>query len=203
MRTNFLASALLIGVMTVGGPMACAQGQGQAEQAFRLSSADMAITFTTERAKVTQSTNDYFWLRGGSFDGGLTFFHGLGLAANVTAEHKAVYAPGVDVSKIAIMGGPRYTFRAGSKHENRLFVESLFGGVHAFDSIFPTAAGFTSTANSFSLQVGGGWDIAISKNFALRAFEADYVRTSLPDNGTNIQDHLRLAVGVSYHTQRH
>ncbi len=37
---------------------------------------------------------------------------------------------------------------------SRLFIESLFGGMHAFDSTFPTATGPASSANSFSLQVG-------------------------------------------------
>ena len=60
-----------------------------------------------------------------------------------------------------------------------------------------------TSANAFSLQVGGGLDIAVSKHFAIRAFQADFVRTSLPNNGTNTQDYLRLAFGVSYQIQRH
>jgi hypothetical protein len=91
----------------------------------------------------------------------------------------------------------------GSKHENRLFVESLFGGVHARNGVFPTATGVTPSASSFSLQLGGGWDIAITKEFAIRVFEADYVRTTLPNDSTNVQDHLRLAFGVAFHIQRH
>ena len=202
MRTTFLASVLLVGVLALGGPMAWAQGQGQAGQGFRLSSTDLAITYTTERANGTPSDNN-FWLQGGSADAAFTFFHGLGVAVTLTGDYASSISPGVELGKIALMAGPRYTFRAGSKHESRMFVESLFGGVHAFDSVFPTSAGVNSSANSFSMQVGGGWDIAISKYFAIRAIEADYVRASLPNNGDNVQNHLRLAFGLSYHIQRH
>lgn len=202
MRLTYLKSVLLVGVLTASGPMACAQGQQPAGQGFRLSSVNVAGTFTTERSKVTTSGNG-FWLYGGSADAAFTFFHGLGVAANLTGDRASGIAPGVDLGEIAFMAGPRYTFRKGSKHENRVFIESLFGGVHAFDSIFPTATGVESSANSFSMQVGGGWDVAVSKQFAIRVFEADYVRTSLPNNGTNTQDHLHLAVGVTYHFERH
>ncbi len=94
-----------------------------------------------------------------------------------------------------------YTYRVGSKHESRVFIEALAGGVRAYDSLFPTSRGVTNKASAFSWQVGGGWDIAITKHFAIRAFEADYVRSYVPNNGSNTQDHLRLAVGVTYHSQ--
>jgi hypothetical protein len=84
-----------------------------------------------------------------------------------------------------------------------VFGEALAGGVRGFGSIFPLPTGTDSKASSFAFQAGGGLDIAISKHFALRAIEADYVRTYLPNNGTNTQDHLRLAFGVTYHTQKH
>lgn len=203
MRTIFLTSALLVGVLTVGGPRAWAQGQGRDGKGFRLSSADLAITYTTERATVTPNNNNPFWLRGGSADAAFTFFHGLGAVLNFTGEHASNIAPAVNLGKIAFMAGPRYTVRAGSKHENRVFIESLFGGVHAFDSVFPLSTGVASSANSFSLQVGGGYDVDISKGFAIRVFEADYVRTSLPNGGNDVQNHLHLAFGVSYHIQRH
>ncbi|MGA3325428.1 MAG: hypothetical protein ABSF45_13225 [Terriglobia bacterium] len=200
MRTTFLAGALL--VLTVGGPMASAQEKQPAAHPFGLSSIDLAFTYTPERANVASSGGS-FWLRGESADAAFTFFHGLGMAASVTGVRASNIAPSVSLGKLAIMGGPRYTLRVGSKHENRVFAEALFGGVHAFDSAFPTSTGITPTANSFSLLLGGGWDVAVSKHFAIRAIEADYVRTSLPNNGTNTQDYLRLAFGVSYHIQRH
>jgi hypothetical protein len=202
MRTTFLAT-LLVGVMTVGGPMASGQEKKPSAPRFQVSSTDLAVTYSTENAKVTPSTNGSFWLQGGSLDDAATFFHNFGVAANVTGDHASNIAPGVNLNKIAFMIGPRYTRRVPSKRESRVFVEALAGGVRGFGSIFPLPTGTDSHASSFAFQAGGGLDIAISKHLALRAIEADYVRTYLPNNGTNTQDHLRLAFGVTYHTQKH
>jgi hypothetical protein len=203
MRKTFLAGTLLIGYLAVVGSTGRAQGKPAASSTFQLSSLDLAFTYTTERSNVTPSGGSNFWAQGGSFDAGFTFFHGFGVAANLTGDHASNIAPGVNLSLLHFMGGPRYTIRAGSKHESRIFAEALFGGVHGFDSLFPVSTTVSSTANSFSMQFGGGWDVAISKHFAIRAFEADYVRTSLPNNGTNIQNFLRLGLGVTYHIPRH
>jgi hypothetical protein len=202
MRTSLLAT-LLVGILTLGGAVARAQGKPAASSSFQLSSLDLAFTYTTERSNVTPSGGSNFFAQGGSFDAGFTFFHGFGVAANFTGEHASNIAPGVNLGLLQFMAGPRYTIRGGSKHESRVFAEALFGGVHGFDSVFPVSTTVSSTANSFAMQVGGGWDVAVSKHFAIRVFEADYVRTSLPNNATNTQNFLRLAFGVTYHSTRH
>jgi hypothetical protein len=189
--------------MTAGGPLACGQEKQPSAPRFQVSSTDLAVTYSTENAKVTPSTGGSFWSQGGSLDAAATFFHNFGVAANVTGDHASNIAPGVNLNKIAVMIGPRYTRRLPSKRESRVFVEALAGGVRGFGSIFPLPAGTDSHASSFAFQAGGGVDIAISKHLALRAIEADYVRSYLPNNGTNTQDHLRLAFGVTYHTQKH
>ena len=38
-----------------------------------------------------------------------------------------------------------------------------------------------------------------SKSWGVRLLEADYVRTSLPNNASNTQNDLRLAFGVIWH----
>ena len=201
MRTAFLASTILVGIWTVGSVTSWAQAQP--EQGFRVSSADLAVTFNSERTKLTPGTGDNFWLHGGSLDAGVVLLHGLGVAANFTAEDAESITPGVNLNKLAFMAGPRYTFRLGAKHQDRLFVESLFGAAHARDGAFPTSTGVATSADSFAFQLGGGWDIPIRKDITVRAFEADFVHTNLPNRGSNTQDYLRLAFGVSYHIPRH
>jgi peptidoglycan-associated lipoprotein len=205
MRKIFLAGTLLIGSLVVVGPTARAQGTpaATAGSTFQLSSLDLAFTYTTKRSNVTPGGGSNFWAQGGSFDAGFTFFHGFGVAANLTGDHASNIAPGVNLSLMHFVAGPRYTLRFSSKHESRVFGEALFGGVHGFDSVFPVGTTVSSSANSFSMQVGGGWDIAVSKHLAIRAFEADFVRASLPNNGTNVQNFLRLAFGVTYHIPKH
>jgi len=200
MRGTFWRGALLAGALSLGPVL-------QAQQGFQPLSTDLAVTYTAERAKVASTDCGCFWLQGGSVNGAVALFRGLSVAANLTGEHASGIGAGVDLSKIAFMAGPRYTLQIqrrngrwpGPKHAISIFGEALFGIAHGFDSVFPTASGIESSANSFSLQVGGGLNIAIAKGFGLRLPEIDYVRTSLPNNAGNTQNDLRLAIGISYH----
>jgi hypothetical protein len=204
MRKTFLVVALVAAVLTVEGPMVRAQEQQNPASRFQVSSTDLAITYTTEQSKVIPS-GATFWLQGASVNGAITFFHGFGVAMNLTGDYASRIAPGVSLGKIAYMAGPRYTYtlHMGSKRETRLFAEGLAGAVRGFDSVFPVPSGVADRASAFSMQVGGGLDVAISKHFALRAIEADWVYTLLPNNSTNTQNHLRLAVGLTYHMGKH
>ena len=202
MRTTFMAT-LLVGVMTLGGPLASGQDKQPSTPRLQVASTDLAVTYSTENAKITPSSSGSFWFQGGSLDGAVTFFHNFGVAMNVTGDHASNIAPGVNMNKIVFVMGPRYTRRLPSKRESRVFVEALAGGVRGFGSLFPTPTGTDTHASSFAYQAGGGLDIAITKHLALRAIEADYVRTYLPNNGTNNQANLRLAFGVTYHSQNH
>jgi len=162
---------------------------------FGITSSDVAVTYTLERAKLQASNCNCFWLNGGSADAAITLYRGFGLAANLTGEHASNILPGVNLGKISFMAGPRYTY--GASH-TRVFGEWLFGVAHAFDGAFPGPTGLTASAGSFSTQLGIGTDIAIHKGLGVRAFEVDYVHTSLPNNGVNSQNDLRLAFGLSY-----
>jgi hypothetical protein len=204
MRKPSFMGIVLLGALTMG--VTTQAQQAQPLQEFHLSSADLAVTYTIERAKIAPSDCGCFWLQGGSADAAVTFFHGLGMAANLTGDHASNIAPGVDISKVSLMGGPRYTFNISRwadshldfKHGTSFFGEWLFGGVYAFNGLFPATAGFRSSASSFAMQVGGGLDVGLGKGFGLRAFELDYVRSYLSNNGTDTQNHLHLAFGVSY-----
>jgi len=172
-------------------------------------SGDIAVTYSLERAKVAATACTCFWLQGGSVDAAVTLFHGLGAAVNMTGEHKSNITPGVDLDKFAFMAGPRYTVKADRwsgrvlpRHETSVFAEALFGGMRGFNSVFPTSSGVVSSASSFSLQLGGGLNIGIARGFGVRALEVDYIRTALPNNGTNTQHDLRLAFGLTYHMKR-
>jgi opacity protein-like surface antigen len=199
MRKTFLAGALLLGFVVAGGRMACAQ-EAQHSPRFQLTSSDLAVTYTTQEASVISGGN--FWMQGAGVDGAITFYRGFGLATSLTGDYASQIAPNVSLGTFTYMAGPRYTYNlhTSSKHEIRIFGEALAGGVKGFDSVFPASSGISKSATAFAWQVGGGVDIAISKHFAIRAVEADFVRTNLPNSGTDREDHLRLALGVTYHT---
>jgi hypothetical protein len=174
---------------------------------FGITSTDLAVTYTLERAKVQSSACSCFWIKGGSVDGSINFYRGFGIAGNLSAGHANNITPGVNLGKVSYMVGPRYTFdltrHAQKKYGTRAFGEILIGGVHGFDSIFPGKNETTFSASAFSMQMGAGMDVDLHKGFGLRPFEVDYVRTSLPNNGSNSQNDLRLAFGLSYRLRAH
>jgi peptidoglycan-associated lipoprotein len=192
-RMTLIAALLLLGVTS-----APAQATEQ-RRSSDLHSPVVAVTYDLERAKTAAIGGSGFWLQGGGVDIAVPFYKGLGIAGSFSGEHASNIQPGVSLSKLSYLAGPRYTF-ARSRYQ--VFGEGLFGGAHGFDSIFPTTGGLTPTANSFAMQLGGGLDIALRRGFGIRAFELDYVRTALPNNGTNSQNDLRLAFGMSYHFSR-
>jgi peptidoglycan-associated lipoprotein len=172
-------------------------------------STDLAVTFATERSQGV-SSQSCFWFKGGGADAAVTFWKGLGIAASLIGDHASNVTPGVDVNKIAYMAGPRYTWTAwsesGSGHASaanqrrlQIFVQGLFGGVHAFDGLYPGSPAATTSASSFAIQTGGGLNLYVSRNLGLRLLEADYVRTALPNAAANVQNDLRLSFGVTFH----
>jgi hypothetical protein len=171
---------------------------------------DTALTFTTERAQIASRDCGCFWIQGGGINAAVAAYRGLSGVASLTGEHGSDISPGVNLSKIDFMAGPRYTFytsrwtnrKFGSNHGTSIFGEALFGGAHAFNSVFPTATTAKDTGNSFSMQLGGGLNIALARGFGLRALEVDYIHTSLPNGAGNTQNDLRLGIGVSYHFDR-
>jgi hypothetical protein len=200
MTNTFLKMALLLGALVVALA-------AQAQQNWQRLSGDVAMTYTAERAKVSTVTCGCFWLQGGSFDASVPLIRGIGVAAGFTGEHTANIGPGVNLSKLAFMVGPRYTLSTTrwterflkSERRTSVFGEALFGSAHAFDGVFSTPSGIRNSSNSLSMQFGGGVNIGMFRGLGIRAFEMDYVRTRFRNFAGDAQNDLRLAVGVTYH----
>ena len=184
--------------------------RAQSSEGDRVPPISIGATYTAERSKLTDADCGCFWMQGGSAEGDVYLFRGLSAAVDVTGTHTASIVPGVDLSQISFMAGPRYTYgltrwtrrMMHSERRTSIFGEALFGGVHAFDSAFPSGAGTKPSANAFSMQIGGGVNVHLARNFNLRAIEVDYVRTELPNLTTDSQHDLRLAIGVTYLLRR-
>ena len=190
---------LFLGVTLSTGLLAQAPKPAEATHG---ADADIAITYVAERAKIASIDCGCFWLYGGSGDFALTFSHGLGVAANLTGVHGSQVAPGIDLDKVMFAMGPRYTYNPGGWAKRRgaaVFGEALFGGVHGFNTTFPSSNGTVGAASSFAMMFGGGLDLQVARHIRIRAVEADYVRSTLPNNASSVQNDLRLAGGVSFH----
>ena len=207
MRISICGKVLLVSACILSGAVAWGQqSQGAGKQTSV--SYDVALTFSPERGQGA-GVNNSFWLQGGGLDAVASLPDGWGISAAINGVHGSNIQPGVDLSKITFLAGPRYTsnipFWKGGSKENatlQIFGEGLLGDAHAFNSPIPDVSGLHSSADVVALQVGGGLNLLLCHRWGLRLLQADYVRTALPNNASNSQNDLRIAFGATYHLGR-
>lgn len=167
---------------------------------------DLAVTYTVQHSNLV--SNPTFWQQGGSVELSTQTYRGFGIAANIAGTNVGDAAnSGTGLTMVTATFGPRYTWyrptSAGQKRSLAVFGQGLIGEAHGFNSYFPTAAGSLTDYNSFALQVGGGVDIGLSRHFAARAIQADWLRTQFPNSTTNIQNTFRVAAGIVLRLPQH
>jgi hypothetical protein len=167
---------------------------------------DLAVTYTVQHSNLV--SNPTFWQQGGSVELSTQTYRGFGIAANIAGTNVGNAAnSSVGLSMVTATFGPRYTWYrptgAGRKRSLAIFGQGLIGEAHGSNSYFPTAAGSLTDYNSFALQVGGGVDIGLSRHFAVRAFQADWLRTQFPNSTTNIQNTFRIGAGIVLRFSQH
>lgn len=182
---------------------ATARAQSRDSSTSYLAPASVAITYNVERAKVSPSHCGCFWFQGVSADADWNVWNHLGIAAEVGGAHASNIAPGIDISKINFLLGPRYTWRPSpmglSTRGASLFGEVLLGGVHAFDTIIPTNSGTESGATAFAMQTGAGANLRLMPHLSLRLIELDYTYSQLQNGGNSTQSGFRVATGMVWH----
>jgi hypothetical protein len=157
---------------------------------------DIALTYAAQRSNLT--TGNVFWMQGGTFELSANVSHGFGLAMNIAgSEASNILGTGIDLNLLTTTFGPRYTWNKRSG-KFAVFGQGLIGESHGWNSLFPATGGATTDFNSFALQVGGGVDVRLSRHFAIRAIQADWLRTQFPNATTNVQNNLRLGAGVVF-----
>ena len=164
---------------------------------------DLALTYTAQHGSVNGGGS--FWAQGGGAELSASAYRGLGVAANVTATRvSSINSSGVNLTLVTATFGPRYTWShpLTAKSSARpgqllnLFGEALIGEANGVDSVFPSAQGAQSSSNSFALRLGGGSDIMLTHHLAIRIVEASWLRTQLPNGGSNLQNNLQLSSGI-------
>jgi Outer membrane protein beta-barrel domain len=158
---------------------------------------DLAITFIAERS-LRATNQDTFWMQGGSIELGTNAWHGLGIAANLSGTHtNAVGATTIPLSLVTMTFGPRYRWHAARRVS--IYGEGLIGEANGFKSAFPATAGVQTptqtSANGLAIQVECGVDYKLSRRIAVRAIEAAWQHTQLPNEANNVQNDLRIGAG--------
>ncbi|HEY4358049.1 MAG TPA: hypothetical protein VGN16_20040 [Acidobacteriaceae bacterium] len=157
---------------------------------------DTAVTFTAVDSS-TNTTGTKFWMTGGSVEFGAKIIGNLGIAANLTGVHTNSIGPSnVPLSMLIVTGGPR--FRVG-KRKASVYVETLFGEANGFRSVFPTSNGVQTNADGFAMKLGGGFDLGLGHHIGYRVVDASYIRTQLPNAGSNAEGNLSLSTGLLFH----
>jgi hypothetical protein len=192
MRTSINGSVLLAGVCMMAAAVASGQ---ETTSAKRLNAAfDVAITYDASRANVI--AGNIFWMQGGSIQMHGQFWHGLGAVADVASLHTAsLNTAGVGLDIVTATFGPRYTWSPLHARYS-LFGQALAGEANGFNSTFPGTPQAVTNANSAVEQLGGGMNVTLKRHIALRVFEADWLRTQLPNSTTSVQNNLKLGAGV-------
>jgi hypothetical protein len=194
MRTSIHGSVLLAGVCMMAGVVARGQETTSGKQLN--ASFDVAITYDTSRANVIAGNS--FWMQGGSLQIHGQFWRGLGVVADVVALHTGeAHGTAAGLDLVTATFGPRYT-QSWSHHRQALFCEALAGETHGFNSVFPAATGLAGSADSLALEVGGGMNLQFFRHLAMRAFEAAWLRTQLPNATTGVENNLRVGTGLVF-----
>jgi hypothetical protein len=192
MRSTIRGSLFVAGACLMFGPHLCGQQSGTESPALR--GLEVAILYNSLLSNVARA--DRFWMQGGSIQVDGQFWRGLGVDADISGFHtQNANNGGVGLDIVTAAFGPSYRWSPAHHHYSFL-AHALVGEANGFDSIFPGAATASSSANGLALQFGGALDLPLKHHLLMRVFEADWLRTDLPNADTNVQNNIRLAAGI-------
>ncbi len=109
----------------------------------------------------------------------------FGIVADIGYTRSTNFTPTID--EVNYLFGPRISYRKNEKVTP--FIQSLFGGAYAGPK------GMKS--NDFAMTVGGGVDVNVHKNIAIRVAQAEYML--IRDSGQTLNN-FRFAAGVVFRT---
>ena len=151
--------------------------------------------------------------------GTFNFTRYLGVTADFTGDYRTLAStsllPGVSASAnqhvYTYLFGPTVT---GNFGRSAVFAHALFGQAHSglgagvsLPIIGGISTGVTS-ASAFAMEFGGGVDIGVTRHFAIRAAQVDYLRTNftstdalstgLSSSLNNRQNSFRYSGGIVF-----
>lgn len=155
---------------------------------------EIAIDYSYLGANESPGQCGCFALNGGSAETAFHLYRWFSAVADLTGERSGDVNNGSQgLSLVTFTAGPRATYRVGHYAP---FAQALFGGAHGFDSYFPVTGKSTGAASGLAMIAGGGLDIRTNSHLAIRAVQADYLYTQLPNGTDNRQNNLRLSAGL-------
>jgi len=161
----------------------------------------LSLTYEDAGANLTYADPISFQSQGGGVEMSLGFRRGFAVVASVNGFHTNQSGYSVPVNVVVEAAGPRYTFRPlGTRHPINIFMQGLAGEANGFKGLYPNPAGPTTNASSLAVEAGGGMDISFTPHVSIRLLEGEWERTYLPNSTNNVQNTLRVGIGVVFHT---
>jgi len=118
----------------------------------------------------------------------VNFTDSFGIVIDNSAHFAGIFnvsSPNVNI--YSLLFGPQFSVR--SNDTVTPFVRALIG----LSRLKVGLLGFSESTTAFSIGGGGGLDINVAENLAIRAFQADYIHARAEGGSTNI---FRLSLGV-------
>jgi hypothetical protein len=194
MRISIRGRVLLASAYMMAGVAVWGQKSIPTTQAT--SCLEVAITYDASRANLIAGNS--FWMQGGGVQLHGQFWHGLGVVADVTGLHTAnINNSGIGLDMVTATFGPRYTWSPAHARYS-VFGQALAGVANGINSLFPGTPQSRSSADSLAVQLGGGMDLPLKRHIAVRAFEASWIRTQMPNLTTGVQNNLKLGAGIVF-----
>jgi outer membrane immunogenic protein len=166
-----------------------------AQSAYLGYSFDAGIDYNYVRSNLPVGGCGCFALNGASAWAAFNFSRSLGIVGEIASQGASnISGSGADLTLTSFLAGPRYRRQVAGRFGP--FIQVLLGGAHAGGGLAPGTSGLPGSANAFAMIAGGGLDIDLTRNVALRPFEADYYLTRFNNGVNDHQNNLRIAAGV-------
>jgi hypothetical protein len=200
MRINLLLiSAVLMGAVASASAQTASQQSGDlGPTVSKTHPIALSVGYTAAIGNAPPGTCGCFLLNGGSSEELFHVWKSIAAVAQVTGsrtDHVPQSQQGL--SLITYMAGPRYSFHA--MRRLTLYGQFVIGGAHGFDSYFPRSnTQPTGAADSLAFAPGGGVEVGVRDWVSIKAVEAEYLLTRLPNDINDQQHNLRISSGVVF-----
>lgn len=195
---TFLMSALLTGAVSAASAQSVALTNDLGPTVSKSHPIALSVNYTAMIGNAPPGTCGCFLLNGGSSEELFHLWRNVAAVAQVTGSRTDnVPQSQQGLSLITYMAGPRYSFSMARRLT--IYGQVVVGGVHGFDSYFPSSDVLsTGAANSLAFAPGGGIEIGIRDWLSVRAVEAEFLVTHLPNDLNDHQHNLRMSSGVVF-----